>query len=130
MSGERLGELVRRLVGDLGHVALDDGDDEISTSRKGFAVILQSLAPRHVRRDQPLGIGVEGKARDRDVKAGQRQGEGDSNHGPRLARAERHGAFNQRIRPDFGVAGQPDLHRGRRYQYLAPIAPALASNPG
>ena len=78
-----------------------------------------------VTEDQPLGIGVDGKARDRDVKAGQRQGEGDSNHGPRLARAERHGAFNQRIRPDFGVAGQPDLHRGRRYQYLAPIAPAL-----
>ena len=48
MSGKRLGELVRRLVGDLGHVALDDGDDEISTSRKGFAVILESLQPRHV----------------------------------------------------------------------------------
>jgi hypothetical protein len=118
MSGERLGELVRRLVGDLGHVALDDGDDEISTSRKGFAVIFESLQPRHVLRDQPLGVGVEGKARDRDVKAGQGQDEGDDS--PRPARAQRHSAFNQRFAPDFGVVGRPEFTRP---------APMATSNP-
>ena len=45
MSGERAGELVRRLVGDLGRVAVDHGDDEVSSSRERLLSLADSLAP-------------------------------------------------------------------------------------
>ena len=84
---EPLGQRVGRIGCEIGRLGVDDDREEIDVLREGAVHLGLALAPRQVRRDELVGVGVDADVARGVIGAGERQQQQDQRHRPRVAAA-------------------------------------------